>query len=171
MKILPLIFFATLLLAMAQTNPPASSSQARRVSDQRAAEIRTACIDGRRAVCGKVIKIVPGGLVVDSGYATLMEPPFNQSWVISGGASVTRDPKVMELNKPASPCIGVVFLTDVPKRPAVKLYDYVVLQAYPCGQFNYVPVVGVQKVIRKFSAGIDTAVKLNLDLQPRATAP
>ncbi len=159
-----LLFLVAAMSASAQTNfaPP---------PDRRAAEIRAACIDGRRAVCGKVIKILADGLVVDSGYTGLLEAPFNQSWVVSGGASLSRDPKVMELSKPASPCVGVVFLTDIPKRPAVKLYDYVVLQAYPCGQFNYVPVVGVQKAIRKFSAGIDTAVKLNLDSQPRVTPP
>jgi hypothetical protein len=165
-----LLLLVVAMSASAQNNSTPLTGQAPS-PDQRAAEIRTACINGRRAVCGKVIKILPDGLVVDSGYTGLLEAPFNQSWVVTGGASLSRDPKVMELNKPASTCVGLVFLTDIPKRPAVKLYDYVVLQAYPAGQFIYVPVAGVQKTIRKFSAGIDTAVKLNLDLQSRAAAP
>jgi len=162
MKLFTVIFFAAALPVMAQTNL-ATSSNPLPPHDQRAAEIRAACITGRHCVCGKVIKIVPGGLVVDSGYTALLEPPFTQSWVISGGASVTRDPKTFERTEPASPCVGVVFLTDLPKRPAVKLYDYVVLQAYPAGEYTYVPVIGVEKTIRKFSGGLDTAVKLSLE--------
>jgi hypothetical protein len=131
--------------------------------DQRAAEIRAACINGRRCVCGKVVKIVPEGLVVDSGYTALMDPPFTQSWVISGGALVNRDAKLLERSEPASPCIGTVLLTDFPRRPAVKLYDYVLLQAYPAGEYLYTPVPSIQKPIRKFAGGLDTAVKLKLE--------
>lgn len=100
---------------------------------------------------------------MDSGYTALMAPPFNQSWVISSGALVSRDSKVIERSEPASPCIGTVLLTDIPKRPAVKLYDYVLLQAYPAGEYLYTPVPGVQKSIRKFAAGLDTAVKIKLE--------
>jgi hypothetical protein len=157
-----LLFFLAALSASAQTNSVTRTNQPPSL-DQRAAEIRNACINGRRAVCGKVIKILPDGLVVDSGYTGLLEPPFNQSWVVTGGASLSRDPKAMEVNKPASACIGLVFLTDIPKRPAVKLYDYVVIQAYPAGEYTYMPVADVRKTIRKFSAGLDTAIKLNLE--------
>jgi hypothetical protein len=31
-------------------------------------QVRTGCIEGRRLICGKVLKILPDGLVVDSGY-------------------------------------------------------------------------------------------------------
>jgi hypothetical protein len=162
MKLLLLFLFPALLPVVAQTNVPASTNQTP-ARAQRAAEIRTACINGRRCVCGKVIKIVPEGLIVDSGYTALMAPPFNQSWVISGGALVNRDTKVLERNEPAGPCIGTVLLTDIPKRPAVKLYDYVLLQAYPAGEYLYTPVPGVQKPVRKFAAGLDTAVKIKLE--------
>ena len=42
--------------------------------------------------------------------------------------------KLIERSEPASPCIDTVLLTDYPKRPAKKLYDYVLLQAYPAGE-------------------------------------
>jgi len=160
-----LITLCAWLPAMAQTNVAISTNQTNEQSlrAQRAAEIRAACINGRRCICGKVIKIVPEGLVVESGYTALMEPPFTESWVIPGGALVNRDSKLIERSEPASPCIGTVLLTDFPKRPAVKLYDYVLLQAYPAGQYLYVPVPGVEKPIRKFSGGLDTAIKLNLE--------
>ncbi len=162
MKLSLLIFFSALLPLAAQTNAPSSTNQAL-ASNQRAAEIRAACINGRRCVCGRVIKIVPEGLIVDSGYTALMLPPFNQSWVFSGGALVSRDVKLLERNEPAGPCIGTVLITDIPKRPPVKLYDYVVLQGYPAGEYLYTPVPGVEKTIRKFAAGLDTAVKIKLE--------
>jgi hypothetical protein len=151
-------------LAVAQTNVSTSTNQTNQIAvrDQRAADIRAACINGRRCVCGKVIKIVPEGLIVESGYTALMEPPFTGSWVIPSGALVNRNSKLIERNEPASPCIGTVLLTDFPKRPAVKLYDYVLLQAYPAGEFLYNSVPGVEKEIRKFAGGLDTAVKIKL---------
>ncbi len=161
MKLFLLILFSTLMPALAQTNTASSAAQSSS-KDRRAEAIRTECINGRRCICGKVIKIVPGGLVVNSGYTDLLKPPFDQNWVIPGGASVKRDTKQLERSEPASPCIGTVFLTDIPKRPKVKLYDYVVIMAYPAGEYLYVPVPGVQKNIRKFAAGIDTAVNLRL---------
>jgi hypothetical protein len=163
MKLFLLILFSALLSASAQTNVTSSTNQMS-VRDQRAAEIRTACINGRRCVCGKVIKIVAEGLIVDSGYTALMNPPFTQSWVIPGGALVNRDAKLLERSKPASPCIGTVLLTDFPKRPAVNLYDYVLLQGYPAGEYLYTPVPGIQKPIRRFAGGLDTAVKIRLEI-------
>src|SRR4051812_42432903 len=149
------------LPVVAQTSLASSTNQTNEISvpDQRAAQIRAACINGRRCVCGKVIKIVPEGLIVESGYTALMEPPFTGSWFIPGGALVTRDAKLIERNEPASPCIGTVLLTDFPKRPGVKLYDYVLLQAYPAGEYHYTPVPGVEKHIRKFAGGLETALK------------
>jgi hypothetical protein len=168
-KLFLLLMFSAWLPAVAQTNvaTPTSANQTNQTGarDQHAADIRTACIDGRRCVCGKVIQIVPEGLVVESGYTALMHPPFIGSWVIPSGALVNRDSKLIERDEPASPCIGTVLLTDFPKRPAVKLYDYVLLQAYPAGEYLYKPVPGVEKQIRKFAGGLDTAVKLKLAAQ------
>lgn len=163
-KLVLLIVLSAGLPAIGQTNVSAPTNQIAPTTGrgQRVADIRAACVNGRRCVCGKVIQIVPEGLVVESGYTALMEPPFIGSWVIPGGALVNRDPKLIERDEPASPCIGTVLLTDFPKRPAVKLYDYVLLQGYPAGEYLYTPIPGVQKEIRKFAGGLDTAVKLKL---------
>ncbi len=128
----------------------------------RSEQIRAACIEGRRLVCGKVLKVLPDGLVVDSGYSDLLRQPLMESWVIPGTASANRDPVSIELKQPGAPCIGWVFLTDIPKRPKVKNFDYVVIMAYPAGQYVYSPMSNMAKSIRRFSAGLDTAVKLSL---------
>jgi hypothetical protein len=125
-------------------------------------QVRTGCIEGRRLICGKVLKIFPDGLVVDSGYTDLVRPPLTQSWVMPGTVSASRDSAVLELKAPGAPCIGLCFLTDIPKRPKVKVYDYVVIMGYPAGSFRYAAVPNVERTIRKFSAGLDTAVKLTL---------
>jgi hypothetical protein len=128
----------------------------------RSEQIRTDCIKGRRLICGRVLKVFPDGLVVDSGYTDLLRPPLIQSWVIPGTVSARRNPTVLELNEPGTPCIGLVFLTDIPKRQKVQQFDYVVLMGYPAGQYVYTSAPDVEKTIRKFSAGLDTAVRLNL---------
>jgi hypothetical protein len=56
-----------------------------------------------------------------------------------------------------------VFLTNVPKRPVVKAYDYVVIRGYPTGEYVYTPVPGVEKKLRRFSASLERAVQINLD--------
>jgi hypothetical protein len=38
-----------------------------------------------------------------------------------------------------------------------------VIQGYPAGEYRYVPVPGVEKSIRRFSGGLDSAVKFNLE--------
>jgi hypothetical protein len=161
-----LMMLSVWLPVVAQSNVNVSTSATNQgaagVREQRAADIRAACVNGRRCICGKVIKIVPEGLVVESGYTALMQPPFTGSWVIPGGALLIRDSKLIERDEPASPCIGTVLLTDFPKRPAVKLYDYVLLQGYPAGEYLYIPVPGVEKEIRKFAGGLDTAVRLKV---------
>jgi hypothetical protein len=135
----------------------------------RAEQIRTDCIQGRRLICGKVLKISPDGLVVDSGYTDLLRPPLTQSWVVPGNVSVRRNPGVLELNEPGTPCIGLVFLTDIPKRQKVNKFDYVVMMGYPAGQYVYAPAPDVEKTIRKFSCGLDTAVRLNLQTEENKT--
>lgn len=158
-----LLLMSASFSAVAQTNASTSSNHPNQNSVRDpATEIRNACITGRRCVCGKVIKIVPEGLIVESGYTALMQPPFTGSWVIPSGALVSRDPKLIERNEPASPCIGTVLLIDFPKRPPVKLYDYVLIQAYPAGEYLYKPVPGVEKQIRKFSGGLETAIRMKL---------
>lgn len=131
----------------------------------RAEQIRTQCIDGRRLICGKVLKIAKDGLVVESGYTSLLRPPLTESWIVPGTVPASRNPDVLELNEPGTPCIGLVFLTDISKRQKVEKYDYVILMGYPAGEYVYTPAPNVKKTIRKFSAGLDTAVRLTLQAE------
>jgi len=131
-------------------------------STNRAELIRTDCIAGRRIICGRVLQVTLDGLVVDSGYVDLLRPALSQSWVVPANVAASRDPNVLELKTPGTPCIGLVFLTNIPKRPKVANYDYVAITAYPAGEYIYSPAPNVQKTIRKFSASLAIAVKLNL---------
>jgi hypothetical protein len=139
-----------------------ASAEARNASARRAEEVRMMCIEGRRYICGRVLQILPDGLVVDSGYSDLLKPPFNQSWVVRANVAVTKSPSLVEEKKPDAFCVGLVFLTSTPKRPVVKAYDYVVIHGYPAGEHVYAPVPGVQKTIRQFSASLERAVSLTL---------
>jgi hypothetical protein len=130
--------------------------------DGRAESVRNDCLQGRRQICGRVLQVLPDGLVVDSGYSSLLNPPFNQSWVVRGSVSAKRDPSLVEEKRPDAIAVGPVCLTDLPKRPSVKIYDYVVIRGYPAGKRTYTPVPGVQKELRRFSASLDRAVKINL---------
>ena len=125
-------------------------------------QIRTDCINGRRLICGKVLKIVPDGLVVDSGYTDLLRQPLTRSWRAPSTVTASRNPTALELQEPGTPCFGLVFLTNIPQKPKVKIFDYVIIMGYPAGQYVYTPIPNVEKTIRKFSASLDAAIKLNL---------
>ena len=160
------VFFAFILPALfvgAQTNTANSSSTNLSTNFSRIEQVRAACVEGRRYICGRVVQVTPDGLVVDSGYTGLLKPPLHTSWVIPANVSPTRDSNAIEAATPDSPCIGLVYVTDIPKKPVASVNDYVVLHVYPAGQYVYTPVAPVQKTIRKFSAGLDTAVKLSLE--------
>ncbi len=133
-----------------------------RVLAQKAEQLRAVCINGRRHICGQVLQVTPGGLVVDSGYTDLLRAELSQSWVAPGTVATSRSANLVEENTPGSPCIGLIFLADIPKRPAVKLYDYVIIEAYPAGEYIYQPVASVTKNIRRFSARLEGAVQWNL---------
>jgi hypothetical protein len=129
---------------------------------QQAEQIRAVCVNGRRRICGQVLQVTPGGLVVDSGYTDLLRPELGKSWVAPGTVTTSRPTNLVEEITPGSPCIGLVFLADIPKRPAVKIYDYVIIEAYPAEDYIYQPVPGVTKNIRRFSARLEGAVQWNL---------
>jgi hypothetical protein len=143
------------------TNPPLVSA------GQRAEQIRTRCVEGRRHICGKILKVLPSGLVVDSGYVDLMRPPLKKSWLISGTVNASRPANLLEGHEPESVCVGVVFLTDFPRARGggakPKPYDYVNLLAYPAGEITYTSVGAVRKTVRRFSADLARAVTLNLE--------
>jgi len=127
-----------------------------------AEKIRAECIQGRRSVCGRVLQITPSGLVVDSGYPSLLQPPLNHSWLTRANVAPARPAALVEGAEPDTIAVGLLFLTDIPKRPTVHPYDYVALHGYPAGHYDYVPVPGITKTIRRFAGGLETAVRLNL---------
>jgi hypothetical protein len=186
------IFAAPLLTAMAQTDggftnraddhasPPPKDSPAlarqARAFEQATEKIRADCLHGRRIICGRIVKILPDGLVVDSGYTSLMRPPLNKSWLVPDTVQATREANLVEGNEPGCVCVGLVFLSAVPKSRSAKPkpYDYVVIQGYPIGQYTYTSVGTIRRTIRRFSADLATAVQLNrasAGIQPPLLAP
>jgi len=179
MKITVLFLFIA-LAAGAQTNPVIAStvSNSPAGGDQsagaRAEKIRTGCVAGRRVICGRILQVLPGGLVVDSGYTDLLRPPLSNTWLVPGRVVASRPQSLIESAEPGSPCVGVVMLTDLPKirpgGPRPKLYDYVVLLGYPTGQATYTSVGTLQKTVRRFSANLGKAVSQNFDAAEKAGA-
>ena len=87
---------------------------------ERIQQVRAVCIQNRRSICGKILKILPDGLVVESGYTNLLRVPINRSWLAPGTVTANRAPSLIEENEPASVCVGQVFLTDYPKSRRLK---------------------------------------------------
>jgi len=147
------------------SRPMTNQALSTRELEHRSEAIRSACIQGRRRICGRVLEISTNGLVVDSGFTSLLRPELNRSWVAPAAVSAERPPNLVEENTPGSVAVGLVLLTDFPRRPPVKLYDYVILQTYPAGEYLYAPVPNVKKTIRRFSGGLETAIRLNFQSQ------
>lgn len=167
------LIFALALPALAQTNSAVEtdSSHAAAPTHQthdaavlRAEQIRADCIAGRRCICGKIMKILPEGLVVESGYTNLLREPLTRSWLVPGTVTTSRPEKLVESGIPGTPCVGTVLLTDYPKSRKLKpkAYDYVIIEGYPTGQHTYHSVGTVQKTVRRFSAQLATAVAWHL---------
>lgn len=183
MKIVTLLFLVA-LPGLAQTNVGGFTNRLEAISNsppppvqnptnpgpsivQQAEQMRATCINGRRSICGKVLKILPDGLVVESGYTNLLRTPLDRSWLLPGTVTASRDPNLVEGNTPGSICAGLVVLTELPKsrRAKPKIYDYVVIEGYPAGQYTYTSVGSLQRTVRRFSASLETAVKLNLQAE------
>src|ERR1700743_503283 len=100
----------TAIAAPAQTNNVASTNQSPAGSlpasarEQRREQIRTNCIQNRRMICGKILKVLPEGLVVDSGYTNLMRYPLNRSWLVPGSAVAVRAEQLVEGSQPDAVC-------------------------------------------------------------------
>ena len=126
-----MLFGFAALSGLAQTNLVAPASQAetppatpvqisKKLANENLAvmqhveELRAICIQNRRIVSGKVLKVLPDGIVVDSGYTNLMRAPLNQSWLIPGTVVAGHASNVVEESNPDSICLGQVFLTDLP---------------------------------------------------------
>ncbi len=145
------------------TDSSALDHQAR-AYEQATERIRADCVQGRRIICGRILKIFPDGLVVESGYTNLMRAPLNKSWLIPGTVQTTRPASLVEGREPGCVCVGLVFLTALPKSrstPKPEPYDYVVIQGYPAGQYTYTSVGTIKRTVRRFSASLPTAIRIN----------
>jgi hypothetical protein len=149
--------------ASAPSEDPGSLPSRVRAIEETREKIRGDCIQGRRTICGRILKVLPDGLVVESGYTNLLRPPLDQSWLAPGTAQATRAPNLVEANEPGCVCVGLVFLTDIPKSRSAKPkpYDYIVIQGYPAGQYTYTSVGTTQRTVRRFSALLQTAILVN----------
>lgn len=171
------------LSASAQTNPVAPASQPAGMpqvqtnqnvsSAQRYEQVRMECIQNRRMISGKIVKVLPDGLVVDSGYTNLMRAPLNQSWLIPGSAVAARATGLVEASQPDAVCIGLVFVTDLPKSKGAKpkVYDYVNLEGFPIGKYTYTSVGTVQRTVREFSNKLQNAAQWHFDQDMAQNTP
>ncbi len=113
-------------------------------------------------ICGRILKVLPDGIVVDSGYTNLMRAPLNQSWLIPGSVVAGRAANLVESRQPDAICIGQVFVTDVPKPPPgrkPRVFDYVILEGFPIGEYTYASVGDLQRTVRRFSTKVAIAVR------------
>lgn len=179
---LTLTLLLATLPAVAQTNVAAGTGASSNVAPTnqtlaaavlRAEQVRTDCIQGRRCICGKILQILPEGLVVESGYTNLMREPLTRSWLAPGTVTASRSEKLVEGNLPGAPCVGIVFLTDYPKSRKLtpKAYDYVIIEGYPTGQQTYHSVGTVQRTVRRFSAQLAKAVEWHMKESTNAPPP
>jgi hypothetical protein len=133
--------------------------------------LREECIRGRRSICGKVLRVFPEGIVVESGYTNLLREPLNKSWLIPGSVTATLATNLVESTEPNAICVGTVFVSDLPRGGKPKQYDYVVLTAYPAGQHTYTSVGAIHKTVRHFSANLEQAIRLDFQAATNALTP
>lgn len=133
--------------------------------------LRDESIRGRRSICGKILRVFPEGVVVESGYTNLLREPLSKSWLIPSSVAATRTSNLVESTEPNAVCIGTVFVSDLPRGGKPKQYDYIVLTGYPAGQHTYTSVGDIRKTVRHFSANLDQAVRLNLEASVNVQPP
>lgn len=186
-----LFLFAVLLDARAQPSSPAAAAAklpppppavaAMATNDpvglmHLSENIRGQCISDRRQICGRIIQMLPEGVVVESGYTNLLREPLTGSWLVPGSAEIDRTAKLLESTEPGAVCVGRIFLTDLPRSRGAKpaRYDYVIIEAYPAGEYTYTSIGTVQHTVRKFSANLNRAVDYNVNVavtKMNASAP
>jgi hypothetical protein len=129
---------------------------------RRTEEIRTECLQGRRLICGKILKVFPEGLVVESGYTNLLREPLAKSWLVRATVTASRAPNLVEGKEPGCIAAGLVFLTNLPKAHGTRpqQYDYVVIEGYPAGETTYTSIGEVKRTVRRFAATLPKAVQL-----------
>jgi hypothetical protein len=120
-----------------------------------------------------VLKVFPDGVIVESGYPSLLRESLHGAWHLPGTVIATRATNLVEKLEPDSMCIDTVFLTDLPRLRGTKIqqYDYVVLHSYPAGEYTYSSVGGIKHTVRRFAGGLETAVNLIMQAEPNPNSP
>jgi hypothetical protein len=186
---LSILFLLAALSVRGQTNGPSAgmpggdsstnAGQAQTQTNQALAamlheeQVRNDCINGRRSICGKILQILPDGLVVESGYTNLLRDPLTKNWLVPGTVVASRADNLIEQDEPGSVAVGRVFLTDFPKSRKAKpaRYDYVIIEGYPAGEYTYTSLGTIQRTVRHFSAVLAKAVDLNLQAVAKTPIP
>src|SRR5258708_2367851 len=158
----------TTLTQSAAQNQPATDSQ--KADVQHRNKIRAACIEGRRLICGKILDVLPGGLVVESGYTNLLREPLGKSWLIPGTVESSCAENLIEGATPGTVCVGLVFVVNLPRGTKVKpaKYDYVIIQGYPAGLYTYTSAGTLRRTVRRFSASLVDAVQLSVEAEEKS---
>jgi hypothetical protein len=136
-------------------------------------QVRARCITGRRCICGRILQVLPDGLVVDSGYTNLLREPLTRSWLVPGSVTVLRSTNLLESEEPGAVCVGRVVLTNLPKSRGAKpaRYDYVIIEGYPAGEYTYTSLGTIRRTVRRFSATLSKAVDINMQAELHKLAP
>ncbi len=117
----------------------------------------------------EILRIFPDGILVESGYTNLVRGTLTKSWLVPGSVVASRAENLVESREPGALCVGTVFLNDLP-RGKPHQYDYVIIAGYPTGEFTYTSVGTIQKTVRRFSANLDKAVKMNMEAAEKSGA-
>lgn len=140
---------------------------------ERVEAVRAVCIQKRRLICGRILKVLPEGLIVDSGYTNLMRAPLNQSWLVPGTAKAARATGLVEYNQPDAVCVGLVFLTDLPAARGAKpkVFDCVNLEGFPMGEYTYTSVGSLHRTVRRFTTKVANSVRWNFTQSTSPSPP
>jgi len=165
----PRIFYFSVLFSLvasalnAQTNATPADTNNRSIVELRE-EARSECIAGRRRICGRILELLPDGLVIESGYTNLLRDPLTRSWLAPGTAVASLATNLVESAEPGAICVGRVFLSNPPRGRGAKpaRYDYVITEGYPCGQSTYKSTSGIFHTVRWFSANLNKAVEIKM---------
>src|ERR1035438_5334761 len=116
------LLFAAAFSAAAQTNVAAPSvTNAVSAGDKAPSaelreQLRARCIADRRSICGKILRIFPNGILVESGYTNLVRGTLTKSWLVPGSVVASRAQNLVESREPGALCVGTIFLTDLDRK-------------------------------------------------------
>ena len=136
-------------------------------------QIRIACINGRRCICGKIMEIFPDGMVVESGYTNLLRAPLTSSWLVPGTVVASRAVNLIESAEPGFQGLSRHSLSDrlsQIEKLKPKRFDYVIIEGYPAGQYTYTPLGTIHKTVRRFSTQLSKAVELDVQAEQNGAA-